>query len=137
MDKKLLSLVILFITTFIFFIAVLFFNEPLSKLTRAREETSPSADKSLIFAWPLSVKADGVEVSDVNVFIRNNDNKLISNQKVELRSSLGEIKNINTLSDANGKTTFKLSSLTLGSAEITAVVEGIKLSNKLTIKFVE
>lgn len=137
MDKKLLSLVVLFITTFIFFIAVLFFNEPLSKLTRAREETFPSADKSLIFAWPLSVKADGVEVSDVNVFIRNNDNKLISNQKVELRSSLGEIKNINTLSDANGKTTFKLSSLTLGSAEITAVVEGIKLSNKLTIKFVE
>lgn len=137
MDKKLLSLVVLFITTFIFFIAVLFFNEPLSKLTRAREETFPSADKSLIFAWPLSVKADGVEVSDVNVFIRNNDNKLISNQKVELRSSLGEIKNINTLSDANGKTTFKLSSLTPGSAEITAVVEGIKLSNKLTIKFVE
>lgn len=137
MDKKLLSLVILFITTFIFFIAVLFFNEPLSKLTRAREETFPSADKSLIFAWPLSVKAGGVEVSDVNVFIRNNDNKLISNQKVELRSSLGEIKNINTLSDANGKTTFKLSSLTPGSAEITAVVEGIKLSNKLTIKFVE
>ncbi len=137
MDKKLLSLVILFITTFIFFIAILFFNEPLSKLTRAREETFPSADKSLIFAWPLSVKADGAQVSDVNVFIRNNDNKLISNQRVELRSTLGEIKNITTLSDANGKTTFKLSSLTPGSAEITAVVEGIKLLNKLTIKFVE
>ena len=137
MDKKLLSLVILFITTFIFFIAILFFNEPLSKLTRAREETFPSADKSLIFAWPLSVKADGTQVSDVNVFIRNNDNKLISNQKVELRSTLGEIKNITTLSDANGKTTFKLSSLTTGFAEITAIVEGIKLTNKLTIKFVE
>ncbi len=137
MDKKLLGLVVLFITTFIFFIAILFFNEPLSKLTRAREETFPSADKSLIFAWPLSVKADGAQVSDVNVFIRNNDNKLISNQRVELRSTLGEIKNITTLSDANGKTTFKLSSLTPGSAEITAVVEGIKLTNKLTIKFIE
>ncbi len=137
MDKKLLSLVVLFITTFIFFIAILFFNEPLSKLTRARVETFPSPVKSLIFAWPLSVKADGVEVSEINVFIRNDDNKLISNQSVELRSSLGEIKNITTVSDENGKTTFKLSSLTLGTAEITAVVEGIKLTSKLTLKFVE
>ena len=137
MDKKLLSLVILFISTFIFFIAILFFNEPLSKLTRAREETFPSADKSLIFAWPLTIKADGIEEAEVNVFIRNDNNKLISNQSVELRSSLGEVKNIIAISDINGKTTFKITSKVVGSTELSAVVEGIKLTNKLTVKFVE
>ena len=137
MDKKLLSLVVLFIATFIFFIAILFFNEPLSKLTRAREATFPSADKSLIFAWPLSVKADGVDEAEVNVFIRNDNNKLISNQSVELRSSLGDVKNIITISDINGKTTFKITSKVAGSTDLSAVVEGIKLTNKLTVKFVE
>lgn len=137
MDKKLLSLVILFISTFVFFIAILFFNEPLSKLTRAREETFPSADKSLIFAWPLTIKADGIEESEVNVFIRNDNNTLISNQRVELRSSLGDVKNITTISDINGKSTFKISSKIVGSTELSAVVEGIKLTNKLTVKFVE
>lgn len=137
MDKKLLSLVILFISIFIFFITILFFNEPLSKLTRAREETVPSPDNSLIFAWPLTIKADGIESSEVNVFIRNNDNKLISNKSVELRSNLGEVENIKTISDTNGKTTFKLTSTTVGLADITAIVEGVKLTNKLTIKFVE
>src|SRR3989344_2738418 len=137
MDKKLLSLVILFIATFIFFIAILFFNEPLSQLTRATEETQPSPETSLIFAWPLTVKADGTQSSQINVFIRNDKNKLITNKRVELRSSLGDIKNIIVSSDTNGKTTFELTSKVPGTADVTAVVEGIKIKNALTIKFVE
>jgi hypothetical protein len=137
MDKKLISLVVLFIATFIFFIAILFFNEPLSQLTRATEETQPSPKTSLIFAWPLTVKADGSESSQVNVFVRNENNKLISNKKVELRSSFGDIKNTVTISDTNGKTTFELTSTAPGTADITAVVEGVKIENSLTVKFVE
>ncbi|OGK31629.1 hypothetical protein A3F29_00055 [Candidatus Roizmanbacteria bacterium RIFCSPHIGHO2_12_FULL_33_9] len=137
MDKKLLSLVILFIATFIFFVAILFFNEPLSQLTRATEETQPSPETSLIFAWPLTVKADGTQSSQINVFIRNDKNKLITNKRVELRSSLGDIKNIIVSSDTNGKTTFELTSKVPGTADVTAVVEGIKIKNALTIKFVE
>jgi len=137
MDKKLLSLVILFIATFIFFVAILFFNEPLSQLTRATEETQPSPKTSLIFAWPLTVKADGTQSSQINVFIRNDKNKLIANKRVELRSSLGDIKNIIVSSDTNGKTTFELTSKVPGTADVTAVVEGIKIKNALTIKFVE
>lgn len=137
MDKKLLSLIVLFIATFIFFIAILFFNEPLSQLTRATEETFPSAENSLMFAWPLTVKADGSQSSQVNVFIRNTNNRLVTNKRVELRSSLGDIKNITTESDANGKTSFELTSTASGIAKVTAVVEGIKIENTLTIKFVE
>lgn len=137
MDKKLLGLVLLFIASFVFFIAILFFNEPLSKLTRAKEETVPSPQKSLIFAWPLTIKSDGKDISQINVFIRNKDNKLIPDKKVELRSSLGDIKNITVSSDANGKTTFQLTSTTPGIANITAVADGIKLDSKITIKFIE
>ncbi|MFH1826844.1 MAG: Ig-like domain-containing protein [bacterium] len=137
MDKKLLGLVLLFIASFVFFITILFFNEPLSKLTRAKEDTVPSPQKSLIFAWPLTVKSDGKDISQINVFIRNNNNKLIADKKVELRSSLGDVKNVTTLSDTNGKTSFQLTSTTPGTTEITAVADGIKLDSKITVKFIE
>ena len=137
MDKKLLALITLFFISFAFFAAVTIFNKPLTQYTRAKEDFTPSAERSKILAWPFpSVKADGLTESTINVFVVSESDKPISDRKVSLSSTLGNITNTSAITDKNGKATFNISSTTPGIAELEAVVDpNIKLTQKISINF--
>lgn len=136
MDKKLIGLVAVFFIVFSLFISVLVFQQPITKLTKAKEELLPSPTKSLIFAWPLSVPADGKSESTINVFIRNEKEAPISNKKVSLATTLGTIREKQPISDKQGKTEFKIVSETKGNAEIKAVVDNsVEIIQKVSVKF--
>lgn len=135
MDKKLLGLVTLFFLAFLFFLSVVVFNKPLSNFIRARETTTPSNENSLLFAWPLDSKADGVSEIKVDVFVRSETDKLVPNKEVRVSSTLGDVEPSSAITDKNGKASFTLVSSTPGTAELSATVDSVQLSKKLTVKF--
>ncbi len=136
MDKKLTGLILIFLLCFTLFTSIIVFNKPLSRLTRAKEEFIPSANTSLIFAWPLSAEADGKSLVSVNVFVRNANNTALPNKKVSLTSNLGKISEVQPITDKTGKATFNLTSNSPGIAELTATVDNqIQIKQKVSVKF--
>lgn len=136
MDKKLIGLMLLFMLSFTIFISVVVFNKPLSTLTRAKEDTEPSKANSLIFAWPLSAKADEKSEVTINVFVRTATDKPLSGKKVSINASIGKIREVSSETDKLGKATFILFSGFTGTSELTALIEGsIPLQQKVSVKF--
>jgi len=135
MDKKLAGLVLVFLLTFTLFISSLVLQKPLSKFTKAKEEFLASPQKSLIFAWPLSLPADGKTEGTINVFVRNDKENPLSNKRVNLTTSLGTLKESQPVSDKQGRTEFKISSTSPGVAQIKANVDGVELVQKVSIEF--
>jgi hypothetical protein len=137
MDKKFIALMVLFFIVFGVFVTTTLFNKQISNFARASAETDPSAQTSLIFAWPLTAKV-GDKV-DVNVFVRSADNSPLDKKQVKLVTNLGLINGAQESaaeSDKTGKVNFVLSSDTIGVAELTAFVNGsVQLSQKVTVKF--
>ncbi len=136
MDKKLLGLIVAFFVTFLLFTTVIIFHKPITQAIRATEENTPSGESSLIFAWPLSEKADGVKQVSVDVFVRSKSNKPLSKKTVNVTTTLGNIQPVSNLSDSAGKTTFIISSTTAGIAQLTATIDNsITLQKTLSVKF--
>lgn len=136
MDKKLLVLLSLFFLSFVVFITLIFSGQSLFRLTRAKEEFLASGTTSLLLAWPLTVKADGVSQSTISVFIRSRANALVNNKSVSLNTSLGEIKEKEVITDKQGAAVFHLISNMKGIAEVSATVDNtIPVNQKVTIKF--
>lgn len=139
MDKKLLGLMFLFFLSFALFASMVIFEKPLSNFTRAKEELAPSTADSLIFAWPLTTKADATTPSTITVFVRNVKTKPLSNRIVTVSSTLGTFKENSVTSDKEGKAEFHLTSDTPGIAEVTAKIEGLEgnnqLNHKVTVQF--
>ncbi|GAB4219606.1 MAG: hypothetical protein Fur009_6550 [Candidatus Microgenomates bacterium] len=136
MDKKLIGLLTLLILVFSLFLSYVVFNKQIATFTRASEELVPSSQTSLIFAWPLNVKADGKSKVNINVFVRNNKNIPLPNKAVSLSTNLGNIESNNITTDKSGKASFNLVSNQSGIAQITAIVDNkIQLNQTVTIKF--
>ncbi len=136
MDKKLLGLFALFFISFLFFLSVVLFNQPLSSLIRAREDTAPSSQNSLMFAWPIEAKADGQSAVQIDVFVRSESNKLVANREVKVSTNLGQVQPASTVSDKNGRASFNLVSSQAGIAKLSATIDNsITLSKELTVKF--
>ena len=135
MDRKFSILLVIFFLSFLVFFLFVIFNKPISKLTRAEVDLIPSSEKSFVFGWPLTVKADGKSKAEINVFIKSETDKFISGKQVVLYTTLGDVKTISGKSSDGGKTTFELTSTSPGIAELTANVDNIQLKRKLTIKF--
>jgi len=135
MDKKLGGILVLFFLTFSIFVTVVFFNQPLTKLTRAKEDFLPSASNSLVFAYPLSLKADGKTPSAVNIFVRSAKGMPVKDQKVTVATTLGTVTELDATTNEQGKATFHLTSDTPGVAEVAVTVGTIELTQKLSVKF--
>ncbi len=136
MDKKLIALMLVFMLAFGLFTTITVFNKPLTKLTKAKEESIVSPDSSLIFAWPLSTTTNATTPVQINVFVRNANNVPLQNKKVGLTTTLGTVKEVNATTDQAGKATFNLQSATQGIAEVTATVDNqIQLKQKISVKF--
>jgi len=137
MDKKFMALMVVFFMVFGVFVTTTLFNKQIANFARASTETDPSAQTSLIFAWPLTAKVgDKVEV---NVFIRNANNLPLDKKPVKLVTNLGLVNGTQeSTSESNktGKVNFTLSSDTVGIAELTAFVNNnIQLIQKVSVKF--
>ena len=135
MDKKLIILSSLFFVIFLGFAVYIFTDGSIAQLTRADIATEVSLQKSLLFAWPLTVPADGTSESEITVFVRNQDAGGLAEKSVKLTSSVGTILEGEQLSDADGKTIFHISSSATGIAEITAFVNNRRLPRQITIQF--
>lgn len=136
MDKKLLGLMSLFFLSFALFAVMVVFEKPLSRLTRAKEDFDASPTHSLIFAWPLTVKADGVSTSTITVFVRSTKGKPLADKTVTIDTPIGNLREGTVISDKEGKAVFQLTSAEIGTAEIQAVVENtVSLQQKVTVKF--
>lgn len=135
MDKKLIGLLAIFFLTFGVFFSVVVFNKPLSRLIRASQELVPSASNSLVLAYPLTVKADGVAQATITVFLRNDKNMPVGNRPVLINSSLGQIKEQLLTTGKDGKAEFHLVSTTPGVADLTISTNNINLTQKISIKF--
>lgn len=136
MDKKFITLVVMFFLTFGIFSAAVVFNEPLTQLTRAKEELIPSETTSLIFAWPITIKADGKSASTITVFARTGNNRPLINKPVTVTSTLGNIKPSTVNTDNEGKALLTLSSTEKGIAQLEAVINNsVTVSQKITVKF--
>ena len=128
---------LVFFLVFGVFITSTLFNKQIANFARASTETDPSAQTSLIFAWPLTAKVgDKVEV---NIFIRNANNLPLEKKQVKLVTNLGLVNGTQeSTSESNktGKVNFTLSSDTVGIAELTAFVNNnIQLIQKVSVKF--
>lgn len=135
MDKTFSRLLAVFFLAFLLFTSFVFFNKPLTRLTRANEEGKPSPRTSLIFAWPLRNKADGITPTGIQVFARNRDGKALSGKQVQLVSSIGEIKQDILITDEQGKVAFNIVSTKPGVAEIKAIIDNIEIENSVSVKF--
>ncbi|PIU36369.1 hypothetical protein CO005_03495 [Candidatus Roizmanbacteria bacterium CG_4_8_14_3_um_filter_34_9] len=137
MDKKFIALMVLFFIVFGIFITNTLFSKQLTGFARASATTDPSPKTSLIFAWPLTAKVG--DKIDINVFVRNASNSPVDNKPVKLVTNLGVINGAQestTNTDKTGKVNFVLTSDTVGTAELTAYVNGnTPLDQKVTIKF--
>jgi hypothetical protein len=140
MDKKLAVLMSLFILSFLLLLTLIFFNKPISTLTRASEELVPSGETSIIFVPTIfkNQKSDGKTPVEIDIFVRNNKNVPLGNKKVTLRSTLGTVKENDILTGNDSKVTsygkaiFFLTSDTSGNAQISATVEHNGLPVKIT-----
>jgi len=136
MDKKVVGLMLIFMLSFGLFTTITVFNKPLTRLTKAKEEFLPSSESSLLFAWPLTAKADGKNSVQVNVFVRNATNIPLSNKKVHLTTTTGAINDNDLVTDKAGKASFMVGSNTPGLAELSATVDSqVQLKQKISVKF--
>lgn len=135
MDKKLIFLLIVFFSFFSFFSLMLVSRRSTGFLTRA-EANDPSAEKSLIIAWPLSVNLKEPTEVKITVFIMNKNQVPLANKKVTLTSNMGKFRENDLMTDKLGKAEFYLLNDSPGIANIEAIVnDNIPLKNKVSIKF--
>lgn len=135
-DRKFLSLMIVFFVAFVLFFTATTFSDRIATFTRAKEESNPSATDSLMFYWPPTAPADGKTAVQINVFVRNSKKLPLASKKVDLNTSLGIVLLATATTDSSGKATFSLTSKVPGVANITALVDNqVELTQKISVKF--
>jgi len=138
MDKKLGGLLAVFFLMFVVFITVLYLSNSnqLVSFTRAKEDYQPSAKASLVFGYPLLVKADGTSKSTINIFIRSDKGMPVKNQELVVTTTFGDLSTTNVATNDQGKVSVTISSARAGTATITALIGGTtKVDQTLSIKF--
>jgi hypothetical protein len=136
MDSKLIGLSVLFFLGFSIFTGYVFFSGSLNVATRASNvDNATSIQNSLIFAWPLSVPADGETTSEVSVFVRNQENRGLEGKIVRIEGSPAIFESASANTDTDGKAVFRITSSTSGVAEISAIVDNRKLERTVSVEF--
>lgn len=133
MDKNLNRILLIFFLSFGLFTSYVLLSKPLTKLTRASEETKISAQNSLIFAWPLKLQTNNS--TRITVFARNYNGRAIEGKSVTLRTTFGQINQSTITTDNEGKSVFIITSSTPGVAEIEAIVDNIRIQRTISVQF--
>lgn len=136
MDKKLGGLLLVFFLLFTVFATIVLFNGQFTTFTRAKEDFAPSAKASLLFAYPLLVKADGVAKSTVNIFVRSDKGMPVKDKIVTITTSVGALSETEATTDDKGKASVTLTSSTPGTATVEVFIDRtLKMTQTLSVKF--
>ncbi|MFH0772735.1 MAG: Ig-like domain-containing protein [bacterium] len=136
MDKRLGGLLLIFFLLFTVFASSILFSGQLSSITRAKEDYAPSAKASLLFAYPLLVKADGTTKSTISIFIRSDKGMPVKDQKIMLTATVGQLAATEITTDDKGKAMVTITSDTPGISAIGATIGGsLKITQTLSITF--
>lgn len=136
MDKKLGGLLVVFFLLFTLFATLVLFNGQLTTFTRAREDFAPSAKTSLLFAYPLLVKANGTEKSTINIFVRSDKGMPVKDKVVTITTSVGALSKTEATTDEKGKASVTLTSSTPGTGTVEVFIDRtLKMTQTLSVKF--
>lgn len=114
--------------------AYVLFTGPLSKLTQAVVPASASEATSVLYAYPLTIKADGSTQSKIDIFISSENSAPLSSKKVTATTTLGTIAPTTVMTDKMGHASYTLVMLEPGIATINFSVDSIPFSKQITIK---
>ena len=100
--------------------------------------SSVSASRSSVLATPASVVADGSSYSVIYVTVRDVSDSLLSGKTVTLSSSRGSADTISIVdgtTNSSGQATFRVKSSTTGTSTLTAVADGVTITQTTTVSF--
>ncbi|MBI5071357.1 Ig-like domain-containing protein [Candidatus Falkowbacteria bacterium] len=100
--------------------------------------SSVSASRSSVLAIPASVVADGSSYSVVYVTVRDASDALLSGKTVTLSSNRGSsdaITIVDGTTNSSGQATFQVRSGATGTATLTAIADGVTISQTTTVTF--
>jgi len=118
----------MFVSTFA--LAYFAYRGPLARYTQAAS-TTMSLEKSIIFAYPLSIKIGGVK-SKVDVFITSDEDRPIKGKLVTLLTRNSPF-TLTAITDDNGQATFEISGQIVGTDEIGFAVDGTRFPATLIL----
>lgn len=124
------------LTLILFGVVAMYFllTGPLSKLTRASVSGKPSQTQSMIFAQPLTMKADGVASSKIDVFISTDDGKPVPNKIVDVTTSAGVLSPSSATTDGEGHAVFSLKLSSPGLASISYSVDKVSFPQTVSVE---
>ena len=100
--------------------------------------SSVSASRSSVLATPASVVADGSSYSVIYVTVRDVSDSFLSGKTVTLSSSRGSADTISIVdgtTNSSGQATFRVKSSTTGTSTLTAVADGVTITQTTTVSF--
>ncbi|MCW1949442.1 MAG: Ig-like domain-containing protein [Candidatus Shapirobacteria bacterium] len=119
----------------ILFLATSVVPRALVTLTRASSSGNVVVGGSYLLGEEILARADGKDACVVNVFLQDKNGQGVEGKTVELTGMTNGVEPVNTLSDKNGKVSFKLTSTIEGQFKINAVYGGSQLPQTIVVTF--
>lgn len=118
-----------------FFLATTVVPQALVTLTRASSNGRVVVSGSYLLGEKILAKADGEDTNKVNVFLLDKNGKPVEGQTVELTGMTSGVKQLNALSNNQGKIVFELTSTREGQYRINALYGGSELPQTIVVTF--
>lgn len=110
------------------------FTGPLSTFTHAVVPLSASEAESSIYAYPLSIRADGSSESKIDIFVSSNSSLPLAGKKVDISSTMGSIVPASAMTDKLGHVSYTLTMSEPGIATISFMVNGQQFAKQVTVQ---
>ena len=114
--------------------AYVLFTGPLSKLTQAVVPTSASEATSTLYAYPLTIKADGLTQSKIDIFVSSDSSLPLANKKVTATTTAGTLNPATAMTDKMGHASYTIVMSEPGVVTINFTVDDIPFSKQITVK---
>lgn len=118
----------------VLYLSIVILPRALVLLTKASSSDKVSIVNSYLIGEKILAKADGEDECIVNVFLLDKSGKGVVNRSAEL-TGIENIEKVNSLSNEKGKIGFRITSNEEGQFDLRALVEGVELSQEVTVTF--
>ena len=119
---------------FTYFTASYLVPMALVTFTKAAPATTVSVNESRILGQKLLCKADGNDKCVVNVYILDSSDKGVAKKRVSMSGVTGIVAS-SASTDADGKAVFSMTSKVEGQFKLSADVEGVPLTQTISVTF--
>lgn len=114
--------------------AYFLFTGPFAKVSRAVLPLGVSASSSSLFAWPLTIPADGTTPSKIDVYLASDQGVPLTNYGVQVSASLGSVQPERVTTDSNGHAVFHVTMSEPGTSTIVVIVNDKPIGKRLTVR---